>query len=60
MSFICSVCHEALTTNPDEEEAGGAAGGGDGGQVDIVSTKCGHLYHLVCLTRWFNSQGNPR
>ncbi|CAG7838381.1 unnamed protein product, partial [Allacma fusca] len=63
MTFVCIVCRELLTNHPhnDVVSVGGAAGGSRPKvTIDIVSTKCGHMYHLICLNDWFNKQKNPR
>lgn len=38
MHVICGVCHDLFACTEDEV---------------LVATRCGHVYHIECLERWF-------
>ena len=47
---LCGICHMAL-----DGSAPGAPGPGD--DSPVVWGKCGHAFHLQCITKWLGAQG---
>ncbi|CAL8095580.1 unnamed protein product [Orchesella dallaii] len=53
MSIVCLLCKDKLLNN-----APGSSVGSLNSLIEnsVVSTGCGHLYHLECLQSWFRTQ----
>jgi hypothetical protein len=48
--FICIICRD------DFIEPGETEDGLDVPEKIMVATKCGHLFHQICLSQWFNEK----